>query len=347
MNSRERILAAICHEKTDRLPVGFECHAGLQQRLMDYYGVADRVALFEKMGIDGFSVFFESFVGTKYIGPELKTLDDGTVCDFWGIDYHQRNLPIGGCETIADLDQYNWPSADWFDYSGIREKCREIKKQGLPTVGGEGGCGIQFAINLRGYENCLTDAMIDPDFTHAYMQRAGDFFVEWNERWLSAAEGEFDIFRCGDEIGANDRMHCSPETWREFFKPQLKRIFAVAKRHGMKIWFHCCGMCRPVIDDLIEIGVDLWDPVPGYVAGNDHRELKKVYGDSLAFIGGIDTVTLLRYGSPAAVKESVKRTIDIMGAGGGYILGGSQCLTDDIPLENAVAMFEAAVEHGK
>jgi uroporphyrinogen decarboxylase len=346
MTSRERILAAINHQQTDRVPVGFECHPGLQLQLMDYYGVTDRLSMFEKMRIEGFSVFFESFVGPKYIGPDQKKLDSGASCDFWGIDFNQHNLPIGDCETIADLDNYNWPSADWFDYSGIREKCLAIKELGLPTVGGEGGCGIQFAINMRGYENALVDPLADSDFAHAYMQRAGDFFVEWNERWLSAAAGEFDIFRCGDEIGANDRMHCSPEIWREFYKPQLKRVFAVAKRHNMKIWFHCCGMCRPVIDDLIEIGVDLWDPVPGYVAGNKHTELKKEFGDRLAFIGGIDTVTLLRHGSVQQVRDAVKLAIDTLGPTG-YILGGSQCLTDDIPLENAVAMFEAAVEFGK
>ena len=340
MTSRERVLAANSRKETDRLPVGFECHPGLMQKIMDYYGVTDRLSLFAKMGIDGFSVFFESFVGPKYIGPEQKKLDDGTVCDFWGIDFHQRSLPLGDFETIADLDKYNWPSADWFDYSDIYEKCLKVKESGLPVVGGEGGCGVQFAINMRGYENALVDPMMEPDFAHAYMQRAGDFFVEWNERWLSAAKGEFDIFRCGDEIGANDRMHCSPEIWREFYKPQLKRIFAVAKSHGLKIWFHCCGMCRPVIDDLIEIGVDLWDPVPGYVNGNNHSELKKSYGDRLAFIGGVDTVTLLRYGTVEQVRAAVKQCIDTLGAGGGYILGGSQCLTDDIPLENAIAMFD-------
>jgi uroporphyrinogen decarboxylase len=115
----------------------------------------------------------------------------------------------------------------------------------------------------------------------------------------------------------------------------------------MKIWFHCCGACRPVLEDLIEIGVDLWDPVPGYVAGNEHAALKRDFGDRLAFVGGVDTVTVLRLGTPLEVQAEVRRCIDTLAPGGGYIVGGSQCLTDDIPLANAIAMFEAAVEYGR
>ena len=346
MTSRERILAAIDHAPVDRIPVGFEAHDGIARQLMKHYGVDDRLSLFRAMGIDGFSVFFESFVGVPYIGPPAPTLADGTTCDFWGIDFHQRHLPMAGVQSLADLAKYPFPSADRFDYSGVKAQCRRVKQLGLPTVGGEGGCGIQHLINLRGYEQALVDPLADPDLTHAYMERLGDFFVEWNERWLAAAEGEFDIFRCGDEIGANDRTHCAPEVWREFYKPQLRRIFAVAKRHGLKIWFHCCGCCRPLLEDLIEIGVDLWDPVPGYVAGNDQPELKRVYGKRLAFIGGVDTLGVLRRGGPRDVRDEVRRCLDIFAAGGGYILGGSQGLLDDVPLANAVALFEAAVELG-
>ncbi len=187
MTSRERVLMAIAHQEADRVPVGFECHDDLQQKLIAHYGAADRLDLFRKLGIDGFSVFHESYVFPKYIGPPVKVLDDGATCDFWGIDCHQRNLPLASCETVADLGRYPWPSADWFDCSEVHARCLAIKKLGLPAVGGEGGCGIQHAINLRGFEQALIDPLADPDFTHAYLQRAGDFFVEWNDRWLAAA----------------------------------------------------------------------------------------------------------------------------------------------------------------
>ena len=346
MTSRERILTTLAHREPDRVPIGFEAHGDLAQMLMDHFGVEDRLGLFRAIGIDGFSVNVESYVFPTYVGPEPSTLADGTKCDFWGIDFHQRNLPLGFAQTAADLDRYRWPSADWFTYDDVKERCLRIKELGIPTVGGEGGCGIYHTINMRGYAQTMMDPLVNPALTHAYMERMGDFFVDWNERWLSAAEGEFDIFRCGDEVGGNDRMHCAPEIWREFHKPQLRRVFAVAKKHGLKIWFHCCGCCRPVLEDLIEIGVDLWDSVPGYVAGNDQAALKRELGDRLAFIGGVNTLTVVRSGTPLQVREEVRRCLDIFAPGGGYILGGGHGLFDDTPIENVVAMFESALRYG-
>ena len=346
MNSRERVLTTLAHREADRVPVGFDVQAGLERQLLAYYGVPDRPALFRALGIDGFSVFAESMVAPSYIGPAPPTLDDGTACDFWGIDFHQRHLPMAGVDTLDELERYPMPTVDWFDYRDINARCRAVKAQGLPVVGGEGGCGLQHAINLRGFTQALIDPLAEPHLTHAYLERMGDFFVVWNERWLAAAAGEFDLFRSGDEIGANDRMQCDPHIWRTFYKPQLARVFAVAKRHGLKIWFHCCGCCRPVLEDLLEIGVDLLDPIPHYVAGNNHAELKARYGDRLAFVGGVDTVTIVRHGTPAQIRDEVQRCLDIFAPGGGYILSGSQVLLDDIPLANAVAMFEAAVELG-
>ncbi len=347
MNSRERILTTLRHQEPDRVPIGFEAHEGITRKLCDYYGVSGRPALFKALDIDGFSIFAESYVEPRYIGPEPVRLDDGTACNFFGIDSHQRNLPLAFANSAADLGQYRWPSADDFDYSDIGKRCCEVRKQGWVVAVGEGGCGIQHAINLRGYETALVDPLMDPELCEAYMSRMGDFFVEWNRRWIDAAAGQADMFRCGDEIGANDRMHLAPESWREFHKPQLRRIFSQAKSKGLIVWFHCCGCCRPVLDDLVEIGVDLWDPVPGYVGGNDQKELKRIYGDRLSFVGGVDQPNIMVNGTPDQVRDEVRRCLDIFAPGGGYILGPSQCLTDDVPLKNAVALFEAAVKYGE
>lgn len=345
MTSRERVLMAVNHQQPDRVPLGFEAHPGVREQLYRHFGVADELALFAAMGIDGFSVFTSSYVYPEYCGPAPVNVD-GNTADFFGI-VSQHYAPLAYVELVADLARYRWPSADWFDYRTVKERCLQIKANGMVTVGGEGGCGIQHAINLRGYESALSDALLEPELAHAYMERMGDFYVEWNERWLSAAEGEFDIFRCGDEVGSNMMMHCSPDVWREFYKPQLQRIFAVAKRHGLKIWFHCCGMCRPILPDLIEIGVDMWDPAPPSVAGNNHAELKREFGADLTFVGGIDQPNVLVAGTPADVEAEVKRAIDILAPGGGFILGPAQQITDDVPFENVLTLYRTALEYGK
>ena len=347
MNSRDRILTTLRHREPDRVPLGFDSWPGIRKQLFARFGVQNTQALFDAMGIDGFSVFESSYVYPDYIGPERPAFADGTKPNFFGIASLEYGPPLAFAQSAADLDRYLWPRADWFDYRTVKERCLAIKARGQVTVGGEGGCGVQHAINLRGYQQALMDPLVDPDFTQSYLQRMGDFFVEWNERWLTAAEGEFDIYRCGDEIGSNTAPHCSPEIWREFYKPQLKRIFAVAKRHGLKIWFHCCGYCRPLLPDLLEIGVDMWDPAPGYVRDNDLPAIKRECGDRLTFVGGIDQPNVLVVGTPRDVEAEVRRRIEQLAPGGGYILGPSQCFTDDVPVENIVAMYAAALRYGR
>jgi uroporphyrinogen decarboxylase len=350
MTRRERVLTTISHNEPDRVPLGFDANAGIQEKLFKHFGVGDRLALYDAMGIDGFSVFTDSYVYPDYVGPELPLLEDGTKANFYGMGCHEfgvvRHNPLAFARSVEDLDAYRWPSADWFSCDTVKQRCLEIKARNMVTVGGEGGCGITHALNLRGYELGLVDPLTEPELTRAYMERMGDFFVDWNERWLSAAEGEFDIYRCGDDMGNSLSMHCSPQVWREFYKPQLERIFAVAKRHGLRIWFHCCGCCRPVLEDLIEIGVDMWDPVPAYVSGNDHVELKREYGEALTFVGGVDLPNVLVGGTPADVEDEVRRCIDTLAPGGGFILAGSQVLTDDVPLENVLTMYETALKYG-
>jgi uroporphyrinogen decarboxylase len=345
MTRRERLLTTLDHREPDRVPIAFEARPAIREALYRHFSVADDLALFDAMGIDGFSVFCDSYVYPRYIGPAPKTLADGTATDFFGIEA-QRHAPLAFAETIADLDDYPWPSADWFDYSDVKARCRAIKARDLLTVGGEGGCGINHAIHLRGYELGLMDPVVDPEFTHAYMARMGDFFVEWNERWLAAAEGEFEVFRCGDEVGGNTMCHVRPEVWREFYKPQLKRVFAVAKRHGLKIWFHCCGYVRPLLPDLIEIGVDMWDPTPPTVRDNDPAALKREFGRDLTFIGGVNEPEVCVDGTPDDVRAEVRRRVAQLAPGGGYILGPSQNFTEDVPLDNVLALYDEALKCG-
>lgn len=346
MTPRERILAAIEHRQTDHVPTGYDAHEVVTQRLYKHFGVSDLAGLYNALSSEGFSVFTTSYVYPKYIGPEPLQLSDGTKTDLFGIA-SQKHAPLAFAQNIRDLDRYRWPQADWFDYSTVKERCLRIKAGGRVTVGGEGGCGIIHAINLRGYEQGLTDPLTDPEFTEEYMRRMGDFFVEWNERWLAAAGGEFDIFRCGDELGNMQTMHCSPDIWRRFYKPQLKRIWAVAKSHGLKIWFHCCGYCRPAFEDLIEMGVDLWDPTPPAVRDNDLAEMKRLYGGRITFVGGVDQPRVLVSGTPADVEAEVKLRIEQLAPGGGYILGPSQVLTPDVPIENILALYRAAAKYGR
>jgi uroporphyrinogen decarboxylase len=132
--------------------------------------------------------------------------------------------------------------------------------------------------------------------------------------------------------------------WRDYCKEPLARLFGLGKKHGAYVYFHSCGAVRKVLSDLVEIGLDILFPVQPNAWGMDHRELKAEHGDRLAFWGGIDVQQVLPFGTPEDVRQAVRERIEILGAGGGYILSSSHNLLKAFPLENIVAMYDEALK---
>jgi uroporphyrinogen decarboxylase len=138
-------------------------------------------------------------------------------------------------------------------------------------------------------------------------------------------------------------MIFSPQMWRELIKPELERLFAVGKSRNLWVAYHCCGALRPIIPDLIEIGMDVLNPVQSNCPGMDPLELKREYGRHLAFMGGMDTQYLLPMGSVAEVRRATARLLEGMTSdGGGYILAASHTIPPETPDENIFAMYAEA-----
>ena len=136
-------------------------------------------------------------------------------------------------------------------------------------------------------------------------------------------------------------MIISPAMWREFIKPQLKRVFDIGKEAGLYLAYHCCGALRPIIPDLIEIGLDVLNPVQSLCPGMDPLDLKKDFGNDLAFMGGLDTQELLPHGTAAEVKKGTAALVEGMSAdGGGFILAATHTLPPETPLDNIFALYE-------
>jgi uroporphyrinogen decarboxylase len=138
-------------------------------------------------------------------------------------------------------------------------------------------------------------------------------------------------------------MMMSPATWRNLIKPHLARVFEVGKKRGLPVAYHCCGSLRPIIPDLIEIGLDVLNPVQGNCPGMDPFELKKAYGKSISFMGGLDTQDLLPNGSETEVRRGAARLIEGMTAdGGGFILAASHTIPPETPDANIFGMYSEA-----
>jgi uroporphyrinogen decarboxylase len=182
-----------------------------------------------------------------------------------------------------------------------------------------------------------------PEMAHWLMDRFTDFYLGFFDRMLTAAKGQIDILRVADDLGTQRSLFFSADMFRTFIKPRLKKLVDMAHSHGVKFMFHSCGAIRPLIEDLIEIGVDILDPLQAAAHGMEPRALKDACDNRICLHGGICTQYLLPKGTPEEVREEVRRRLDILGAGGGYILAPCHVLQTDVPTENILAMSETAL----
>jgi len=168
-------------------------------------------------------------------------------------------------------------------------------------------------------------------------------------RALEEAGEYIDVVTTADDLGMMDRTLLSPAMYRAIVKPRQKRLFDFIKnRTAAKLFYHCDGAIYPLLPDLIEVGVEVLNPVQVSAAGmGDTKKLKSEFGDKLSFWGAIDNLRVLPFGSPQDVREEVTRRIQDLAPGGGYVVSSIQNIQPEVPAENVVAMFDAAYEFGR
>ena len=195
---------------------------------------------------------------------------------------------------------------------------------------------------LRGMENFLCDMANAPEFTHAFLDR----IMEANLSMLRMLVGvaEIDGFLLGSDWGSQIALMMSPAHWREFIKHREAACYDVVRCAGKHLWVHSCGKIEAIIPELIDIGLQGLNPVQSEAM--DLRTLKDSFGDRLTFWGGVSTQQTLPYGTPAEVRAEVADVVELMSKGGGYVLGPTQHIQDDVPLENILAFIEVARSFG-
>jgi uroporphyrinogen decarboxylase len=358
VNSKQRVIKAIEHQIPDRIPVDFWAEKIIVSRLMRHLQLTGYEQLLKFLQID--TRYVE---GTKYKGPELRVARDGTWKDIWGVvrkpvffDENKQSKgqiqhvvlhPLAGAETVKDVEDYPWPSPDWYDYtidaetSGMQHYAAVCGADRLNRT-------AQFkpAMYLRGIEQLLLDLTLNPKFVEALCERLTAYYLQYNERIFRKANGKIDIFFMGDDFGTQEGMFLSKAMWRKFFKPGFKRFIEQAHSYGIKVMHHTCGSVIELIPEFIECGLDILQSVQPRAKGMDFRKIKSEYGNDIALQGGIDIQDTMPFGTVDEVKAEVTRAIETLGRGGGYILCTSHNLQADTPLENILAMYATAREVG-
>jgi len=195
---------------------------------------------------------------------------------------------------------------------------------------------------MRGLVQFLEDLLLRPDFAYEIMKRVCDFHCEASRRELKAAKGGIHFVYTFDDTGTQKSPMVNPAMLRELLFPLHKRHNDIIHEFGAKVIFHSCGSVFTMIPDFLEMGVDVLNALQPLARDMEPKKLKESFGNRLCFSGGIDIQRLLPFGSADEVRRSVRRTIEVLGRGGGYIMESAHAIQADTPPENIVAMYETA-----
>jgi uroporphyrinogen decarboxylase len=372
MTHRERVLAALSHREPDRIPIdlgstrdssivvdgyerlkrhfGIEAPSRLSSRMMQVVEVDERILA--ALDID-----------TRAVLPPapLRGADEEVghdrYRDEWGVVrvkpagalyYDQVAAPLAGEITVRQILDYPWPDpADPGRLRGLAARIREIREgAGCAAVLNLPSAFVHVSQYLRGFEDWFMDMAADQRLMEVLFDAVLEITLGISETLLREVGQEVDVLMASDDLGLQDRLMVSVETYRKLIKPRQARFFRrLHELSPAKVFFHTCGSVAPIVEDLIEIGVDVLNPVQVSAAGMEPEGLKRRYGGRLAFWGAVDTQRILPYGTVGEVEREVERLIDILGPGGGYVLSAVHNLQPDVPVENLLAMFARAREY--
>lgn len=378
MRPRERLLAVLEHREPDRVPVDFGKHIGSFHR--DAYcalaaclpelglprepTILDRMAqnvrldeaLCGRLGIDF------RWVVPNWVGVREEEVDGAPgYRDMWGVPY--AFVPTGchyvpmGCPlgkeqlTVDDIEAYPWPDPDDPGVTvGLADEARRWYEDSDFVVGADGiKTGImQTAAQMRGYNKLFLDFGLRPHLAHALLDRISALNVAMYRHYLRAVGRYVQVVVITDDQGTQSSLMISPAMFRTFIKPRLATLVATIKAEtDAAVLLHSDGAIGPIIEDLIEIGVDILNPIQTTAAGmDDTRGLKELYGDRICFHGAIDVQQVLRQLSPDEVAMEVHRRVEDLGRGGGYILAPCHNIDDGISPAQTLALFDAARVEG-
>ncbi len=278
----------------------------------------------------------------------------GQWLDVWGRGFRLIQAPAGTYEeigqcplaeatTVAELKSHPWPEPDWWDFSPLPDAIRQLDGDQEYHLRYRAGSVFETAWQLRGMEQFLTDLALCPALPAYIMDRLSDVTAELTRRVLAVAGDRLDMVYFYDDIATQNSLMISKETWRRHIRPHHARIVEVARAHYKKVMYHCDGAVRPLIPELIDMGVDLLNPIQVCARGMDPTQLKRDFGDRLSFHGGIDIVRTLSGGSREDIERDVRDSIETLGAQGGYILAGTHHIQADTPLRNVLRTYDVAL----
>lgn len=379
LSSRRRVRQALEHKEPDRVPFDLggtglsTIHVTAYQALRRHLGlpsvepqvgfVAEQLVLVDQDVGDALQTDVRPVLAGLPSGFEYRLRDEGAYeayTDEWGIGwrkpkagglyYDMYEHPLADADTLADLSAYSFPDPlDNSRFATLRTQAEKAVAAGkaVALAGPSAGIGEVYSW-LRGYESYYIDLVKNPSFVAYMLDRLVEFKLAYWQRALDLVGDLVDIVVEADDLGAQNAPLMSPRTYHSLIQPRHKRLFTAIKGFAsVKVFYHTCGAVRRLIPDLIDAGIDILNPVQISAEGMDLLELKKTFGKDLVFWGGgVDTQWVLGSGSPDEIREHVRRNIEILSPGGGFVFAAVHDIQANVPPENIMAMWQAWRDFG-
>jgi len=379
MTPRERVLAAVSHEESDRVPivVGVSNATGIKMKpyreLKRLLGIeADDEYLYGWPELGTAALDEETLVrlgsdvrGVLDLEPAFVLERNATrpphadYINSWGSgateirpgEWFPMVCPMASATTVQEVEDYPWPDMD--DPTRVAHVATEAAR-----LAAENRYAImatpwllfplERAFAMQGMDTFLMNLALHPDFAEALLWKIQERCKVLMGHFLAALGDNVDIIKIGDDLGTQESLMMSPAMYRRILKPiHADYIRFIRERTKAKVFFHTDGDVFPLIDDFVEMGIDILNPIQTSAGKMSNlEELKARWGDRLTFCGGVDTHRILPTGTPDEVRAEVRRVIEILGPGGGYMVSSVHTVMDDVPAENILAMVDAVEEYG-
>ncbi len=383
MNSRERVKTSLLHKEPDRIPFDLggtvltSIHVNAYRNLRRYLGLPEKepemMDIFQqivvvdedmrlKLGADCRNVAGRSSATFKIEVDETSMPGYRFFYDEWGIGwrmpkdggfyYDMFHHPLAGSTSIDDIKNFPWPDpTDPARFTGLAERARHVAVDlGEPVIlGGLAAGFVELTAWTRGFARFYPDLVTNLDWMTYLMDTIIDLKLAYWEIALPMVGEYADVVQEADDLAGQFGLLISPDTYRKVMKPRHKKIMDFIKaRSDAKIFFHSCGAIREIIPDMIDVGIDIINPVQVSAAGMESAGLKRDFGKEMTFWGGlVDTQGVFTDGSPAEVREEVRRRIDDLGPDGGFVAATVHNIQANVPPENIMAMWETLQEYGE
>ena len=379
MTSRERILTALEHREPDRIPFDLGStgvtgiHIIAYRRLRNYLGLGPSVeALYDT--IQQLALVEEDMIARLAIDARPVTrrrppacIIEGTecfsFCDEWQVWWQMpkdqgwyfdiMSNPLHDANSMEDIEKFSWPDFNEPErFEGLAEELKEIVEEKKAVVVAQDICPgfTETAARLLGLEKFLTSLILEPNLVCAVMDKIIEIKKQYWQYMLKEGRGYIDIVQQAEDLGTQYSLLISPELYRKFIKPRQKELYEFIKGLApVKILFHSCGAIKELIPDLIEVGIDILNPIQVSALGmEDTATLKREFGEEISFWGGgIDTQFVLPYGKPQEIRDEVRRRIDDLAPGGGFVFATVHNIQPEVPPHNIMIMWETLCDYGR